>query len=80
MAKNTSILLGAYFDEFIQRKVKSGRYASASEVVREALRLFEQHEKREEELEKALKEGADSGMITDFDARVFLKELHKKHL
>jgi antitoxin ParD1/3/4 len=80
MAKNTSILLGAYFDEFIQRKVKSGRYTSASEVVREALRLFEQHEKREEELEKALKEGADSEMIADFDARGFLKELHKKHL
>jgi antitoxin ParD1/3/4 len=80
MAKNTSILLGAYFDEFIQRKVKSGRYASASEVIREALRLFEQHEKREEELEKALKEGEDSGMLEDFDARGFLKEMHQKHL
>jgi antitoxin ParD1/3/4 len=80
MAKNTSILLGAYFDEFIQRKVKSGRYASASEVIREALRLFEQHEKREEELEKALKEGEDSGMLEDFDAHGFLKEMHQKHL
>lgn len=80
MAKNTSILLGAYFDEFIQRKVKSGRYASASEVIREALRLFEQHEKRVEELEKALKEGEDSGMLEDFDARGFLKEMHQKHL
>ena len=80
MAKNTSILLGAYFDEFIQRKVKSGRYASASEVVREALRLFEQHEKREEELGKALKEGVDSGMLEDFDTRGFLKEMHQKHL
>jgi antitoxin ParD1/3/4 len=75
MAKNTSILLGAYFDEFIQRKVKSGRYASASEVIREALRLFEQQEKREEELEKALKEGEDSGMLEDFDAHGFLKEM-----
>jgi antitoxin ParD1/3/4 len=80
MAKNTSILLGPYFDELIQRKIKSGRYASASEVVREALRLFEQHEKREEELEKVLKEGADSEMIEEFDARAFLKELHNKHL
>lgn len=80
MAKNTSILLGAYFDEFIQRKVKSGRYASASEVVREALRLFEQHEKREEELGKVLKEGVDSGLLEDFDTRGFLKEMHQKHL
>ena len=80
MAKNTSILLGAYFDEFIQRKVKSGRYASASEVVREALRLFEQHEQREEELGKVLKEGVDSGLLEDFDTRGFLKEMHQKHL
>ena len=30
--------------ELIKEKVESGRYSSASEVVREALRLFEDHE------------------------------------
>ena len=42
MVKNTSILLGEYFDNFISSQVKSGKYASVSEVVRAALRMFEQ--------------------------------------
>jgi antitoxin ParD1/3/4 len=31
-------------DKFVAGKVKSGRYTSASEVVREALRLLEEHD------------------------------------
>jgi antitoxin ParD1/3/4 len=42
MAKNTSILLGDYFDDFINQQLRSGRFSSASEVVRTALRMFEQ--------------------------------------
>ncbi|MDD2387068.1 MAG: type II toxin-antitoxin system ParD family antitoxin [Bacteroidales bacterium] len=41
MAKNTSILLGEYFDNFIKQRIKSGKFATASEVMRAALRLFE---------------------------------------
>jgi len=44
MAKNTSILLGDYYDDFINKQLKSGRFSSASEVVRAALRMFEQEE------------------------------------
>ena len=40
MAKNTSILLGDYFDKFINSQVHSGRYSSASEVIRAALRTM----------------------------------------
>ena len=40
MAKNTSILLGDYFDNFINQQLKTGKFSSASEVVRAALRMF----------------------------------------
>lgn len=55
MAKNTSILLGEYFDDFIQEQIKSGKFSSASEVIRSALRLFEHEERKKEELINALK-------------------------
>ncbi|MCY1517280.1 putative addiction module antidote protein [compost metagenome] len=44
MAKNTSILLGDYFDRFITKQIQTGKYSSASEVVRAALRMFEHSE------------------------------------
>ncbi|NOY50220.1 MAG: type II toxin-antitoxin system ParD family antitoxin [Chlorobi bacterium] len=80
MAKNTSILLGDYFESFIKQKLKSGKYASASEVVRAALRLFEHEESKKDELIKELKKGEKSGFIEDFDKNSFLKNIHEKHL
>ena len=37
MSKNTSILLGNYFDDFIKSSIEQGRYKNASEVVRAGL-------------------------------------------
>lgn len=80
MAKNTSILLGDYFDKFINSQVNSGRYSSASEVIRAALRMFEKEENKKKELIKALKIGEKSGFNEDFDKNDFIKSLHKKYL
>jgi len=80
MAKNTSILLGDYFDDFINQQLKSGRFSSASEVVRAALRMFEQEESKKAELIKELKKGEKSGFVKDFNRDTFLKDLHNKHL
>ena len=80
MAKNASILLGSYFENFINKKVKSGKYSSASEVVRAALRLFEHEELKKDELIKELRKGEQSGFIKDFDKTSFLKNIHKEHL
>ncbi len=80
MAKNTSVLLGDYFDNFINHQVKSGKYSSASEVVRSALRMFEHEESKKTELIKALKKGEESGFIKDFDRSSFLESLHEEYL
>jgi antitoxin ParD1/3/4 len=79
MAKNTSILLGDYFDGFINQQVKTGKYSSASEVIRAALRLFEYEETKKSELLNELKKGEKSGFVDKFNRESFLKEIHKKH-
>ena len=61
MAKNTSITLGDHFDAFISQQLQSGRYGSASEVVRAALRMLEKSETRLERLRRMLEEGEQSG-------------------
>jgi antitoxin ParD1/3/4 len=79
MAKNTSILLGDYFDSFISQQVKSGKFSSASEVVRAALRMFEYEETKKNELINELKKGEKSGFALDFNPESFLNSLHQKH-
>lgn len=63
MAKNTSISLGDHFEEFIAKQVTSGRYGTASEVVRDSLRLLEEQEKKRNALRKALIAGEKSGIV-----------------
>lgn len=67
MAKNTSISLGDHFASFIDTQVRSGRFGSASDVMRAALRLLEEHEARVEALQDALIAGERSGEPQPFD-------------
>jgi antitoxin ParD1/3/4 len=67
MSKNTSIALGEHWQAFIERQVASGRYGSASEVIRTALRLLEQRDASIETLRTALIEGEVSGTAGPFD-------------
>lgn len=80
MAKNTSILLGDHYEKFVAQQLKSGKFSSASEVIRSALRLFEFEETKRESLIKALKKGESSGFMESFDRTEFLKDLHRKHV
>jgi len=80
MGKNTSISLTNHFEEFIGREISSGRYNSASEVIRTALRLLENEEQKIENLRIALEFGEKSKNIENFDAKKHLQELHAKHL
>ena len=44
MSKNTSVTLGDYFEKIIRDSIASGRFSSASEVIREGLRLVDEQE------------------------------------
>lgn len=67
----SSYSLGAHFEGFIKGLVDSGRYASASEVMRDSLRLMEERERQRaaklEALRAALQEGLDSGPAEPLD-------------
>ncbi|AMG31686.1 type II toxin-antitoxin system ParD family antitoxin [Grimontia hollisae] len=74
MAKNTSITLGEHFDSFITSQIQSGRYGSASEVIRSALRLLENQETKLQSLRQLLVEGEQSD-DADYDIDSFVNEL-----
>jgi len=61
MGKNTSIILGEHFDEFIREELANGRYASASEVIRSGLRKLEEDKKLKMLIDNALVVGEESG-------------------
>ncbi|MBK9330420.1 MAG: type II toxin-antitoxin system ParD family antitoxin [Sphingobacteriales bacterium] len=80
MGKNTSILLGDYYEKFVHEKIADGKYTSVSEVIREALRLFEHEENKAKSLVNELKMGEKSKLVKNFDHKANLKKLHAKHL
>lgn len=61
MARTTSVTIGEQLDSFISRLIDSGRYGSASEVMRSALRLLEQQEANDEVIRQAVIAGLESG-------------------
>ncbi|WP_028222683.1 type II toxin-antitoxin system ParD family antitoxin [Paraburkholderia oxyphila] len=75
MPRNTSISLGDHFAEFVDAQVLSGRYGSASDVVRAGLRLLESHETQVRALQEALKAGESSGDPKPFDSEAFLARM-----
>jgi antitoxin ParD1/3/4 len=67
-----NINLTPQLEEMVRQKVTSGLYTSASEVVREALRLMEEKDQvraaRLEQLRNDIQEGLHSGPATAWDA------------
>lgn len=80
MGKNITILLGDYFENYVNEKINSGKYTSVSEVIRSALRLLESEENKTQTLIKELKIGEKSKMTKNFDRDKNLKNLHSKHV
>jgi antitoxin ParD1/3/4 len=73
MAKNTSVSIGDHFQAFIETQIGTGRYGSASDVVRAGLRLLEEQEAKLSALRAALIEGEESGPPTPFDFDAFIE-------
>ena len=61
----SSYVIGEHFEAFIKKQVSQGRYASASEVVRDGLRALEDREElralKLQALRDDIQRGADSG-------------------
>ena len=79
MPRNTSISLGDHFADFVDRQVQTGRYGSASDVLRAGLRLLEEHEAKVKALQDALVAGEQSGPPAPFDNKAVLKRMRARN-
>ena len=75
-----NVHLTPHLDELVQTKVQSGRYNSASEVIREALRLMEQKDEMRaiqlQELRRRIDKGlAEAEQGASVDGDVFMQGL-----
>jgi antitoxin ParD1/3/4 len=78
MRRNTSISLGEHFQAFIEEQVESGRFGTASEVVRAGLRLLEEDEARLAALRTALERGERSGFSENYSIDRVLAGVKRK--
>lgn len=78
MARNTSVILGEHFDDFIKSEIDSGRYKSISEIIRSGLRLLEDEKHKIHLINEALIVGEMSGEAIDFDNEKFKRKMRRK--
>jgi len=71
----TSLSLGEHWEVFIRNEVSSGRYGSASEVVRSALRVLEERKTKLEALRAHLAEGAAQAARGEFVQNYSVEQL-----
>jgi antitoxin ParD1/3/4 len=78
-----NISLTPHLETLVKTKVESGLYGSASEVMRDALRLLEERDRQQllrvENLRAEIKKGLDSGEATPLDVGV-IKARGRKRL
>lgn len=75
-----NVSLTPKLDEFVSEQVEQGRYRSASEVVREGLRLLELRESKLQNLQQQVEEGRASGYSAGTESMQRIRQnLKKKH-
>ena len=75
----SSYSIGKHFEGLIESLIESGRYSTASEVMREGLRLVEEREERRkaklEALRAEIQKGIDSGPAEEIDVHEFMNSI-----
>ena len=75
---STTLRLGDHWEGFIKSKLQDGRYGSASELVRDSLRLLEERELKRDQLILALIEGENSGSAGKLDMKAIKQKARAK--
>ena len=81
-----NVSLTPELEQLVAEKVQSGRYSSASEVIREALRLLEEHDELRQKRLADVRDKIDRGLrqldqgqgISGKEARTLLRRARKK--
>jgi antitoxin ParD1/3/4 len=78
----SSYTIGKHYEILIKSLVESGRYATASEVMREGLRLIEEREERRQAkldaLRSAIKDGLGSGPAEPWEVEAMTTEAKRR--
>jgi len=75
-----NVSLNPHFNDFIDKLVHSGSYNSASEVIRDALRLLEEEDAAKQAriayFKSEIQKGMKSGTSTEWNLEETLKKAH----
>ena len=79
-----TIILGPDLEELVEEKVRSGRYTSASEVIRDSLRLLREqdilNESQQQELRKEVTRGLEQAERGEFvEGKEVFANLHTRN-
>jgi antitoxin ParD1/3/4 len=82
MTMATSYSIGKHFEAFIESLIASGRYSTASEIIRDGLRMIEEREQdREAKLEwlrAEIQKGLDSGPAEEVDIKEWIADVKRR--
>lgn len=78
----TSYSIGKHFENMIDGLIEDGRYATASEIIREGLRLVEEREEQRkvklEALRAEIQKGLDSGPAEEVDITEMMERIKRE--